>query len=380
MTNNSVGKTSQPPSPRQSGVQLVLMRARWDHMAAVSGFDLVAEAITRLVGSQQIVPIMPERSAAWGPFRFAHRVARRLGLVRAPSAQPAWVSPFVTHEREAAARNYVATMERNPRVIGLLLAGEEQCGTAIMAATSSIRSRTAVVLHQPASWLRLHWRDFKQLDGLRAIVAVSEEQARFLSTVSSSPVVSIKHGVSLEHFRPAPSHDNLGRRLLFVGKWLRDFRTLRLTMESVWENDPAVELDCVLPRDAREGADILMLARDPRVRWHADISAERLRELYTSATLLFLPVVDATANNAVVEALACGLPVISTAIGGMTEYVTKATGELCEPGDAAAHAAAILQWLQDGQRRQAASRAARAFAEQHFDWDNIATDLLAKLA
>jgi glycosyltransferase involved in cell wall biosynthesis len=37
--------------------------------------------------------------------------------------------------------------------------------------------------------------------------------------------------------------------------------------------------------------------------------------LYQHASLLFLPLIEATANNAVVESFACGLAVISSAIG-----------------------------------------------------------------
>jgi len=80
-----------------------------------------------------------------------------------------------------------------------------------------------------------------------------------------------------------------------------------------------------------------------------------------------------------VEALACGLPIISSRVGGMSDYVTDTTGELCAPGDAKAHADAVLRWLAEENRRRTAAAAARRFAEQHLDWSVIAGTLLNRL-
>ncbi|HEV8586851.1 MAG TPA: glycosyltransferase [Methylomirabilota bacterium] len=57
-------------------------------------------------------------------------------------------------------------------------------------------------------------------------------------------------------------------------------------------------------------------------------------------------------SNAVMEAMAAGLPVVATAVGGTPELVRDgATGLLFDPGDAAAAARHVLELIADGERR-----------------------------
>ena len=68
------------------------------------------------------------------------------------------------------------------------------------------------------------------------------------------------------------------------------------------------------------------------------------------------------------EALAAGLPTISSPVGGVEEIADHGrTGVLVEPGDAAATAQAISDLLKDPARQAALAKAGRARAEQCFD-------------
>ena len=74
---------------------------------------------------------------------------------------------------------------------------------------------------------------------------------------------------------------------------------------------------------------------------------------------------DATANNAVLEALACGAPVVATDVGGVAEYLGDGAALLCPPGDPAALAAAMARVLDDDGLAASLSAAARARALEH---------------
>lgn len=72
------------------------------------------------------------------------------------------------------------------------------------------------------------------------------------------------------------------------------------------------------------------------------------------------------------EVLACGKPVVATAVGGIPEIVRhKFLGELVEPEAPAALAASMLRIL----RRQADSNAIQSYAQQ-FSWRRIAAEIL----
>jgi glycosyltransferase involved in cell wall biosynthesis len=69
-----------------------------------------------------------------------------------------------------------------------------------------------------------------------------------------------------------------------------------------------------------------------------------------------------------VEALACGVPVIATAVGGLVDFVIDGVnGRTCPPRDPGALAAAIRELVQDGDRRAALAAAARRSVQEEYD-------------
>lgn len=77
------------------------------------------------------------------------------------------------------------------------------------------------------------------------------------------------------------------------------------------------------------------------------------------------------------EALAAATPVVASQIPGYEEVVTPQTGLLVRPGDPDELAAAVVSLLADEPARQARAAAARALAEERYEWRRIADRLLA---
>ena len=95
---------------------------------------------------------------------------------------------------------------------------------------------------------------------------------------------------------------------------------------------------------------------------HDDLS---LRALYSAADVMVVPSRQDNLPNTGLEAHACGTPVVAFNTGGLPDIVSdRVTGALAEPFQPASLAAAIRWVLQDPQRHQSLSRAARRRAEE----------------
>jgi glycosyltransferase involved in cell wall biosynthesis len=73
-------------------------------------------------------------------------------------------------------------------------------------------------------------------------------------------------------------------------------------------------------------------------------------------------------SNGILEALACGIPVVATAVGGTPEILRHAGigGMLVPPKDPGALAGALIQYLQNGEGRPSHRKAARQTICNHF--------------
>ena len=345
-------------------------------MGSVSGFDPFISALEALPGIASTSVWVPDKIPPAGLWERIHRKWTR------PSAIPRAPSPFTAHRHEWISGRFVSAMSASRDAVGLLSAGENQYGGVFSSAAPQIRSRLVVCFHQPPSWWRSHWRDVGVLTGLKAIVCLCHEQQDYFSAISSTPVIMLRHGVLHDFFTPEFDRPPGRLRLLFVGHWLRDLDVLETAMNLIWQSHPDIELDCLIPMQARDHPVLNRLAENSRVHWHSALLPEQVRELYRQATLLFLPFIDAAANNGIVEALACGLPIVSTRVGGIPDYVPADCGRLCAPGDAKDHACAIIDLINNKESLHQKKHACRRYAEKTLDWKDSAQlfhDLLASL-
>lgn len=83
---------------------------------------------------------------------------------------------------------------------------------------------------------------------------------------------------------------------------------------------------------------------------------------------------------AVLEALACGVPQVATAVGGTPEAVTDQTGRLVAPRDPDALAAAVIELLRAPQARAAMGEASRRRHAQHFGVERMVAQTAAVYA
>jgi len=71
--------------------------------------------------------------------------------------------------------------------------------------------------------------------------------------------------------------------------------------------------------------------------------------------------------NTILEAMACGLPVVATRVGGIPELIQPQTGMLVELDDEAGLLESILQLFEDEKLRSTLGQAGRKYVEQNHD-------------
>jgi glycosyltransferase involved in cell wall biosynthesis len=119
-------------------------------------------------------------------------------------------------------------------------------------------------------------------------------------------------------------------------------------------------------RDSLTCEELEALTAEPGVRWLGPV--EDVRDVWQRAAIAVLPSTYGEGlPKALLEAAACGRPIVATDMPGCREIVRPAkTGLLVSPGDIGALAEAIAAMAGDPARRLAMGRAARALAEREF--------------
>ena len=216
-------------------------------------------------------------------------------------------------------------------------------------------SRPAVVatFHQPAGLLG----DLVApavLRALDAIVVMAPSQRAFFERHAPPERIHvIPHGIDVEFFRPGPSRRPPGPpRCLTVGHWLRDWAVF----EAVARMTPDVEFEAICGRPIR-GETL------PNVRRRTGLDDAALAQAYRDADILFMPLLDATANNGLLEGAASGLPSVATDLSAVRAYLPDGAVLTAPPKRPDLMASAIARLAGDRELRARMGEEARRRAE-----------------
>jgi len=215
--------------------------------------------------------------------------------------------------------------------------------------------------------VRIDWH----IRQLSAVVCVGRSQLDFFANiVGEDKVFFVPHGIDTEYFCPPQSTQQRNPNLcIMVGNYLRDFATFRGVVELVAYRRPETQFVAVIAEK-----NFKHLGCHPNLTLRTGISETELLQLYQSAAVMVMPLWDATANNGILEGLACGVPVVVTDVGSIGDYVDAQCGILTPPHDSRAMAESVLKLLADPGQRQEMSEQARTQALQ-FAWPKVAQQM-----
>lgn len=313
--------------------RILFLSTVWGHHAGVSGYHPVASGLGPCVPRD--ARLLPHPLAALCSWLLSDRhFSERLVL-------------------------WAAVARARPNIL-LILDGDFQSW-----APKGLRRRLGVkvvaTFHQPPEALAKLLSEYPagELDGA---ICVSRCQIPVVEkAVGRGNCWFVPHGVDTEFFHAGDGAGDKGL-VLFVGVHRRDFETLRESARLIRRMMPDAVVRVIAPRDALPNG-----FESWGIEAHHGVSDEQLVASYQEASVLLLPLLDCTANNSILEAMACGLPIVTTDVGGVRDYVDASCSVLCRLGDAEDHAEGVVRLLRDGSMRESMSAAARQAAAR-FSW------------
>jgi len=243
--------------------------------------------------------------------------------------------------------------------------------------------------------IRLIWSTYRQsylrADRLQVISRFLDSLAREIGY--TGPIELIPNGVNAELFSaaiPDATQEALRRKygiytgdvLLFTASRLVPSKGVRAIVECMPLLPDHVKL--LIAGSGHELADLQRLAHHlgvgARVIWAGHIGHEELPELMRIADIFVRPSLHEGFGNAFVEAMAAGLPIIATPVGGIPDFLhdpdrepdRPSTGLFCDVGDPTSIARQVTRLLDDPELRETIVRQAHLLVRENYEWDRVA--------
>lgn len=216
------------------------------------------------------------------------------------------------------------------------------------------------------------------------VITVSEDAAGEIHNSFKVPYKKMRvvyNGIDIEMFRPRAEIQKERGRIIVVSNTsdrkkgvlylLRAMRELRKEMD--------VKLTIVdrgLPYNEYTPAIVERCGLNGSVEFTGRITTEELAKRYCTAEVAVVPSLYEGFGFPAAEAMSCGIPVVSTTAGALTEVVDEESGILVPPGDHMAIAEAVKRLMSDDALRQRMGVAGRARVERLFSWEDATKKIL----
>ncbi len=337
--------------------KVILLRRRWSHHASPSGYDRLGDYVG------QPLDVSPVRRWLL-PNRLLWRLARGV----------------IAYDRTGVALEFAVARHMTTHCDNVyhFLYGESTFKHA--ARLNGWRGHRIVAsYHNPLQSFCELLQDVSHVPRLSAVVILGRTQfSIFEALLPPERIFFVPHGVNTTFFCPPAENSQRKTNLcLFVGHHLRDIETLNELIVLSGELAPQLKYVVITLPEYKQ----CFSRSSGNVEIRTALSDHSLVELYQMAGQLVIPLHDTVANNTVLEALACGLPIVVTDVGSIRDYVDDRCALLTPPRDARAMLAAILQVAGTPRLREEMSRSARNRALE-FDWEVVAqqmTDVYRKV-
>lgn len=340
-----------------------VIREQFSHMGSHSGYDCLFSEINKVC---KLNSIYKKENHIKIPFQY-----KIFNLIRSKFKYTRYYTPnSLFAELEIALQTilknieliHVAYLENNYGFLQLIT------NTKIIATA-----------HQPTSWWKYYAQDpsiVNQLDGL--IVLGKKEKKFFSNFLSEKKIHFIPHGVDTNFFTPKQKLRRTANpiKCTFSGSWLRDINTLVQVIKILsLKSSNKYQFNIIYPLEKRQNSVLHNLLSFNNISWYSDISDKELAQIYNSSDIFILPLLDCTANNALLEAMSSALPIIVTELPNIKDYTNNSFTHYIPPYDIDKFIEKVELLAANPILRAERGKKAREYALK-YDWKNIANETL----
>lgn len=226
------------------------------------------------------------------------------------------------------------------------------------------------------SFLRMQKKVAPKLPRIVTVSACSKRDILQDFNIDPDRVAVVHNGVDLEQFTPRPDVAKIPGRIMTTTSadvHLKGLQYLLQAVHALHMDDPEITVTVLgKPRKNGPAARLIQsLGLQSRVSFRTGLSTRELCLEYARSQIAVVPSLYEGFGLPAAEAMACGLPVISTTGGALPEVVGDA-GWLVPPADAEALARAIRCLLDHPLRRGELGVMGRRRMEEYFSWERSA--------
>ncbi len=229
------------------------------------------------------------------------------------------------------------------------------------------------------SFLAMQGRVARALDHIITVSGASRQDIVSDFGVNPSRVQVLHNGVDAHLFTPQPQIQRKPCQIMATASADTPTKGLHILLAAAAKlRTSHPRLGLTLIGRPKSGGDTERLVRElgleAQVKWIKDADHRTIVQLYGESTLAVVPSLYEGFGLPAVEAMACGVPLVSSDGGALAEVVGDG-GVVVPAGDIEALTRALDSLLGDQGARDELGRAARARVEAHFSWDVCAQRL-----
>ena len=223
------------------------------------------------------------------------------------------------------------------------------------------------------NFLPMQKRTATKLQNIICVSQSSKEDVIAEFNVKEERITVIPNGIDIENFKPSSDSKTLDFKIVTTASSdipLKGLRHLILALPRVLREYPLTRLTVIgkSPKKSKLNKLIDDLNLEDKITFKSGISENEIVDIYHDSDIAVIPSLYEGFGFGAGEAMACGVPLISTDSGGLKQVIGESALKI-EPGSVQQIEESIIKLFNEEETRNELSKKGRERMEELFDWE-----------